>query len=134
MRHFRITVEGKTYEVSVEEFDETIPAATPRVASAPASPPSPRPVAPPAKPVAAAAPLAAADAGDDGDIPSPLAGTIISIDVTIGQHVTQGQQLLVLEAMKMNTYITAPRDGQVVAVKVTPGTAVAEGQALLAIG
>ena len=134
MRNFRITVEGKTYEVSVEELDETIPAPTPRVAPAAASAPSPRPAAAPAKAVAAPVPPAVTEAGSDGDIPSPLAGTVISIDVTIGQHVTQGQQLLVLEAMKMNTFITAPRGGQVVAIKVTPGTAVAEGQALLAIG
>ncbi|MBR0568280.1 biotin/lipoyl-binding protein [Azoarcus sp. L1K30] len=133
MRHFRITVEGRSYDVSVEELDETAPAAPPPgatstpapvIAAAPRTTPVPTP--PPIPP--------ATDALDESNIPSPLAGTVVSIDVTIGQHVTQGQQLVVLEAMKMNTYITAPRDGQIVAVKVTPGTAVAEGQALLAIG
>ncbi|MCK9258699.1 MAG: acetyl-CoA carboxylase biotin carboxyl carrier protein subunit [Azoarcus sp.] len=59
---------------------------------------------------------------------------MVSVDVTVGQHVTQNQQLIVLEAMKMNTYITAPRDGRVTAINVAAGTAVAEGQPLLSIG
>ena len=132
MRNFRITVDGTPYEVSVEELDAAAPSGA---IPAPAPAPAQRPPHPTAAPVAPAGPSpVAAAAGSPGDVPSPLAGTVVSVDVTVGQHVTQNQQLIVLEAMKMNTYITAPRDGRVTAINVAAGTAVAEGQPLLSIG
>tara|TARA_R110001583_G_scaffold195118_1_gene369477 strand:+ start:217459 stop:217863 length:405 start_codon:yes stop_codon:yes gene_type:complete len=134
MRNFRITVDGTPYEVSVEELDAAAPSS-----ANPSPAPSPAPAPHPARPAVAAAaptapPRAAAAAGGAGDVPSPLAGTVVSVDVTLGQHVTKSQQLVVLEAMKMNTYITAPRDGRITAINVAAGTAVAEGQSLLSIG
>lgn len=130
MRNFRITVDGTPYEVSVEELDAVAPdSASP----SPAPSPAPRPARPAAAAAPAAQPPAAADSGA-GDVPSPLAGTVVSVDVAVGQHVTKSQQLVVLEAMKMNTYITAPRDGRITAINVAAGTAVAEGQSLLSIG
>ncbi|PLX75629.1 MAG: acetyl-CoA carboxylase biotin carboxyl carrier protein subunit [Azoarcus sp.] len=133
MRNFRITVDGTPYEVSVEELDAVAPSS-----ASPSPAPSPAPVPRPARPAAAATPAApppaAAADGGAGDVPSPLAGTVVSVDVAVGQHVTKSQQLVVLEAMKMNTYITAPRDGRITAINVAAGTAVAEGQSLLSIG
>ena len=51
----------------------------------------------------------------------------------VGQAVSAGQELLVLEAMKMNNFITAPRDGTVAAFHVAAGDVVAEGQPLLSL-
>jgi biotin carboxyl carrier protein len=131
MKKLRVTVEGKAYEVLVEMLDDT------------GVPSAPRPVAAPASvlaaPVAAAAPApvaakAAAPAGGSGDVPSPLAGKVVSIDVKVGQAVEEGAQVATVEAMKMNTYIYAPKAGTVSAILVNPGDGVEEGSALLRIG
>jgi len=117
MKKLRITVEGKTYEVTVELPDETA-----SVASAPA--------AAAASPIAASATLTTAA---PGSIVSPLGGNVVAINVQVGQEVKEGEQVAVLEAMKMNTFINAPKAGKVAEVLVTVGTAVQEGQALIRI-
>jgi len=128
MKRLRITVEGVAYEVTVEELDGagTAPAVVP-MAAAPA-PAAPRPAAAPV--AAAPAPVAAAG---PGAIPSPLAGTVVSVAVSVGQTVAAGEVLLVLEAMKMNTNISAPQAGTVSAVQVSPGATVTEGQVLITL-
>lgn len=119
MKKLRVTVDGKAYDVVVEILDEgTAAEHTARVESAHVS-------APPAKAPAASGASAA------GDVPSPLAGKVVSVEVKPGQTVEAGAQLLTLEAMKMNTYVFAPAAGTVEAILVTPGDAVAEGQALV---
>ena len=127
MKKLRVTVEGKTYEVLVEMLDDP----TPSPASSPASP-SPAPLSPPPPaPVVAAAPKPAA--GGPGDVPSPLAGKVVSIDVKVGQAVAEGAQVATVEAMKMNTFIYAPKSGTVSAILVNPGDGVEEGGPLLRI-
>lgn len=131
MKKLRITVEGKVYDVQVELLDEgTTAAPAPRnAAPAPAA-------APPPPPAAAAAPVAPAPraAGGGGDVPSPLAGKVVSIDVKVGDTVENGAQVATIEAMKMNTYIYAPKAGKVIEVLAKPGDAVEEGGALLRLG
>ena len=129
MKKLRVTVEGKAYEVLVEILDEPGTSAAPRAPIATPAAPAPAPIAAPA-PVAAAP---AASAGP-GDVPSPLAGKVVSIDVKIGQTVEVGAQVATVEAMKMNTYIYAPKAGAVSAILVNPGDGVEEGTALLRIG
>ncbi len=132
-RHLRITVEGVAYDVTVEELDAGAPSAAPVVPAAPVAPaaPAPRPAAAPAP--APAAPPPAATGGGDGAVVSPLAGTVVSVDVAVGATVTAGQTLVVLEAMKMNTPISAPKAGTVAAISVTAGATVVEGQVLLTL-
>ena len=129
MRNFRITVDGTAYTVSVEELDAGAPEApeAPVTPVAPVAPPAPaRPAATPAAPAPAAT-------GAPGDITSPMAGTVVSFDVAVGQPVSPGQTVMVLEAMKMNTAITAGSGGTVSAIHVAVGASVAEGQLLLSI-
>jgi biotin carboxyl carrier protein len=66
-----------------------------------------------------------------GDIPSPLAGKVVAVSVTVGQQVNAGDELVTLEAMKMNTYVYAPSAGTVAAVYVSAGDAVEENQPLV---
>jgi len=73
--------------------------------------------------VAAGEPLAA-----------PLAGNIFKVNVTVGQEVKEGEVLIILEAMKMETEVKAPRAGKIRSIKVAEGNAVAVGDELLAIG
>jgi len=133
MKKLRITVEGTVYDVTVETLeDDGAPA--PAALSAPpmARPTAPAPAAP-AAPAPAPAPAAAGPAGA-GDIVSPMAGTVVSVDVKVGDTVAAGQQVVMLEAMKMNTPIQAAQGGTVTAVSVQAGVSVAEGQVLLSLG
>jgi len=133
MKKLRVTVEGKSYDVLVEILD----AGTPPAAAVAASPAAPAPVASASisVPVAAAAPAPAraAATGGPGDVASPLAGKLVSIDVKVGQAVEEGAQVATVEAMKMNTYIFAPKTGKVSAILATPGEGVEEGTVLLQI-
>lgn len=125
MKKLRITVEGKAYEVLVEMLDEhqappvTVAHRAP-LASAPVS-------APPASSGGSAA-------AGPGDVVSPLAGRIVSLDVNIGDSVEPGTRLITIEAMKMNTYVNSQAAGKVTAILVNPGDAVEENQPLVTIG
>ncbi len=123
MKKLRVTVDGKAYDVVVEILDEG-------GAPDPIRPAHVEPAHVSAPPVSAPA---ASGAAAPGDVPSPLAGKVVSIDVKPGQQVAAGAQLLTLEAMKMNTYVFASAAGTVKEVLVAPGDAVAEGQALVRI-
>jgi biotin carboxyl carrier protein len=124
MKKLRVTVDGKAYDVLVEVLDEG--GAPARPAAHPAHVESAHVSAP-----AASAPARAAGAAAAGDVPSPLAGKVVSIDVKPGQQVEANAQLLTLEAMKMNTYVFAPGGGTVNEILVSPGDAVEEGQVLV---
>lgn len=126
MKKLRITVEGKTYEVVVESVDDPSTRAA-RVA--------PRAAATAAAPVVMAptASHKAAAGGTANSIRSQLAGRIVSVDVKEGDAVEAGAQVLVLEAMKMNTPVAAVKAGKVSKIHVAAGDTVEEGQALLDI-
>ncbi len=131
MKQLRITVAGQTFDVTVETIGASNePAAAvsaPRVA-APAAPAS-APVQPPSPAPAPAAPVSPAPTAGGAPVPSPLAGKVVSLDVAAGAQVKEGDQLLTLEAMKMNTVIYSPAAGAV-SFAVQPGQAVQEGQVL----
>lgn len=115
MRNFIITVNGKQYEVGVDEVGAT------------ESPKAAVPLAAPA-PVAAAAPAASANGTK---VVSPFPGLIKNVLVQSGAQVKKDQPILVLEAMKMDNDITAPCDGTVT-VNVVKGANV-ESDAVLAV-
>lgn len=128
MKKLRVTIEGKVYEVLVETVDDQGTfAAAPSSSSAPVAAAAPAQVSAPA-----AAPVRAVSGGA-GDVPSPLAGKIVSIDVKVGQKVEEGAQVATIEAMKMNTYIFAPKNGTVAEILANPGDGVEEGTILLRI-
>lgn len=132
IKKLRVTVDGKAYDVTVELPDESVaaaPAAPAPVALPAVTPAAVAPVASPS-PQPAAATVAKAGAND---IPSPLSGRVTAVNAQAGQAVKEGDHLLTLEAMKMNTFITAPRDGRVKEVKVAVGAVVDEGQALVTL-
>ena len=111
-----VTLNGKNYEVEVTECDAVLLNVSDAVAA-------PAPVA--AAPVApAAAPVAAPVAGDGTKVPSPMPGTILSVNVSVGQAVKTGDVLMVLEAMKMENDIVAPCDGTIKQLLVSKGSTV----------
>lgn len=123
-----VTLNGKNYEVEVEETDAVITAITDAapVAAAPAA--APAAAAAPA-PAPAAAPAASA-AGVQ--VTAPMPGNILNVNITMGQAVKRGDVLFILEAMKMENDIVAPEDGVVKQILVQKGAAV-DTDAILAV-
>jgi glutaconyl-CoA decarboxylase len=126
-RKYRVTVNGKAYDVDVEEMGAGAPAAAPApvVAQAPVSAPAP---------VAAPAPAAAPVAAGAGSIESPMPGKVLKILVSQGAPVTAGQLVLILEAMKMENEIYASVAGTVTQLGCKEGDSVNTGDTLLVIG
>ena len=115
MKSYTITVNGTSYEVTVEEhLDGAVSA--PRSAQA----------------VKAPAPAEAKAAGRLS-IVAPMPGKILSVKVKPGDAVKRGQAIMVLEAMKMENEIVAPEDGVVASVEVAAGSSVEAGALLASI-
>ncbi len=134
MKQYTITVNGVSYDVTVEEIGgaPAIPVAAPAA-------PVTAPTAPVAAPAAATAPAAAPAApkafGAQGSVKvnAPMPGTILKLNVTVGQAVKSGDSLCVLEAMKMENDIPAPKDGTVASIEVTKGSSVQSGDVLITL-
>ncbi|KAA0255100.1 MAG: acetyl-CoA carboxylase biotin carboxyl carrier protein subunit [Acidobacteria bacterium] len=128
MKKLRISVNGKVYDVEVQvlEDDERIASPLPLVSPI-AMPAPPAPSAP--VPGAIPAPL---PSGRDADtIRSPIAGTVQKVFVTAGTPVEAKTPVVLLDAMKMDTYIYAPRSGKVSEVAAAPGATVQVGDVLI---
>jgi len=133
MKSYKVTVNGNTYDVGVEEVGgapevKTIQAAAPAPKAAPAPAPAP---APKAAPVAAPAP-AAAPAGA-ADVLAPMPGTVLSVNVAEGDQVKAGQLLLIFEAMKMENELFAQNAGTVKKIYVSKGSALEAGMPVVSI-
>lgn len=116
MKNLRITVNGTAYDVQVEELGAS------SASSAPAAAP-------------AAAPAPAAPAGAAGSIvvKAPMPGTVVNVVVSAGQAVKAGDDLVFIEAMKMETPVKAPQDGTVATVDVAKGESVDSGKVLVTL-
>jgi biotin carboxyl carrier protein len=130
----KITVHGVTYEVDVEILDAEEGFAE----SAPLPPagrtaPTPKRGVPTGLPVATpqTAVSTAPPAAGTSSLLSPIAGTVLELECKVGDQVTEGQPLVVIEAMKMKTAVPAPGEGRIRAVQVAVGDTVREGQVLV---
>lgn len=120
MRNFKVTVNGTTYDVAVEETGSAIAAETPVVAA-------------PATPAAAPAPAPkAAPVGDGTPLKAPMPGMVMNFKVANGAQVKKGEAVLVLEAMKMENDIAACADG-VITFVAAKGANVSTGEVLAVI-
>ena len=120
MKRYTVTVNGKVYDVTVEENNT---GAAPVQSAAPVSAPAA---------AAAPAPSAPAAPAEGTKVNAPMPGTVLKMNVSVGDSVKRGDVLCVLEAMKMENEITAPADGKVT-FAVSKGTMVKTGDALVAI-
>ena len=125
MSKYRITVEGKTYEMDVELIGANGAVVAPVAKTA-------APVV--TAPKAAPAPVAAkpAEVGS-GSVVAPMPGTILKVLKATGDAVKAGEVVLILEAMKMENEITAPASGTVGSLNLTEGSTVAGGDLLFEV-
>ena len=130
---YKVTLNGRTYEVEVEAAEAMLLSEYEAIAPAPvaAAPAAAAPAAPAAAPAAAAAPVVT---GAGEAVNAPMPGTILKVNVSQGQAVKEGDVLCVLEAMKMENEIMAPKAGTVTQVVVAKGSSVNTGDALVVIG
>lgn len=135
MKKFKVTVNGKAYEVEVEEMG-----GAPAAAPAPQAAAAPAQAAPAAPAVPAPAPAATPAPAVGGPIPegaitvkAPMPGKISALKAEAGKAVKRGDIILVLEAMKMQNDITATADGTLHEIRVNPGDNVKTGDVLAVI-
>lgn len=112
MSKYKITLNGKAYELEVELMDGSAP-----VAAAPKAAPK------------AAAPVA----GGAGCVNAPMPGTILRVNKNVGDSVAAGESVVVLEAMKMENDINAPKAGKIKSLSVAQGQTVAAGEFLFEV-
>ena len=113
---YKVTLNGKTYEVEVEAGQAMLVDEYEAYAPAPA-----------------AAPKAAAGAAGAVSVKAPMPGNILDVKVSAGASVKAGDVLVILEAMKMENEILAPQDGTVASVNVNKGDTVNSGDVLVSM-
>ena len=120
MKNYTITVNGTTYDVSVEETGDSGAAAAP----------APKAAAPAPK-AAAPAPKPAASAGAGGvEVKAGAAGKVFKLDTKVGDTVKKGDPVVTIEAMKMEIPVVAPQDGTVASIDCSVGDPCESGQVL----
>ena len=118
MKNYTITVNGNVYQVTVEEgtTDGVVQAATKAVSAPKAAP-------------AAAAPAASVGAGSV-KVNASLQGKVRRVEASVGQSVKAGDNIVILESMKMEIPVVAPQDGTIASIDVSEGAAVENGDVL----
>lgn len=146
MKQYRFKINGNQYNVDINSVEGNIASVSVNGTSyqveledAPAAPVQAVPVqtsviTPAAAPAQAAPAPKPAASGAGKPVTSPLPGVIIAIKVNVGDSVKAGQEVAVLEAMKMENSIEAVQDGTVTAIHVAKGDSILEGAAIVTIG
>ncbi|MDI3501285.1 MAG: glutaconyl-CoA/methylmalonyl-CoA decarboxylase subunit gamma, partial [Thermoanaerobacter sp.] len=125
MKKFKVTVNGKVYEVEVEEIKDkdeisniiqTATVSQPKVTATQAT----------FQPVSKAEAPSSADKGSK-IISAPMPGTILDVKVKEGDRVKRGDVVVILEAMKMENEIMAPEEGVIASIHVSKGSSVNTG-------
>jgi biotin carboxyl carrier protein len=130
MANYTITVNGRSYDVIVEKSGGV---AAPQMAAPLTSAPVSTPVTAPPQATPAPAKPAAPKSSGGTSINAPMPGKVISVNVKTGDSVKKGQELIVVEAMKMHNPVLAATDGVVQEIFVKPGDPIQTGSPLISI-
>lgn len=142
MKNYKFKINGNEYNVAINSIEGNIAdvnvngtAYQVELEEAPAAPVQAVAAAPvQAAPTAPAAPAPKPASGAGKAVTSPLPGVIIAVKVNVGDVVKAGQEVAVLEAMKMENSIEATQDGTITAVHVSKGDSILEGASVVSIG
>jgi|SRR5699024_10078573 len=123
MKNYEIEVNNEIYRVSVKELSDDADISNEQAVSTSNEESEAKPIP---------EPTAQSTASSEGaEVKAPMAGTILNIKVSKGQNISQGDILMVLEAMKMENEIVAPTDGVIGEIFVSPNDRVESDQVLL---
>ena len=131
MKSYAITVNGIVYDVTVEErVGGYVAPVAPVVTAAPVALAAPVAPAAPAAPVAPAAPAAPAATGTAGSInvEAQIQGKVLRIEAPVGTAVKSGDNVIIIESMKMEIPIVAPQDGTIASINVKEGEMIDAGK------
>lgn len=133
MKQYKVTVNGQSYDVTLEELGAANAPAARAAAPAVVAAPAPASVhqAAPAQVTAPAPAAVVASVAGSVSVKAPMPGTVLSFKVAAGQGVKRGDVLLILEAMKMENEIVAPQAGKVAVLRVPAGASVNTGDPLV---
>lgn len=137
LRRLRVTIEGRSYDVTVEDLTSTdnvlypAPSSMPPVATSRGEAPPPAPMPSPAAPPGSSG--ISGDDSSDGAVVSSMSGVLNDLLVDVGQRVEEGDVVAHIEAMKMKTPLVAARSGTVVSIELSVGQAVLAGQTVLTL-
>jgi glutaconyl-CoA/methylmalonyl-CoA decarboxylase subunit gamma len=146
MKKFKFTINGNVYEVDIKNVEDNVAELevngtfyTVEVDKALQTTKTPKLIRSSSIPSTDSHPSVAKTSNPvspkgSGHIKSPLPGTILEIYVKVGDIVSVGQKLLVLEAMKMENSIDSDKDGKVLSISVNKGDSVMEGDVIITIG
>lgn len=123
MKKYNVTVNGVTYEVEVEEAGSVSSVSDTAVKAAPAPAAAPAP----------SAPAKQAPAAGSATVNAPMPGTILKMNVKVGDKVEKDSLICVLEAMKMENEIFTPTAGTVVQINAPQGASVASGDVIVTL-
>ncbi|ASQ90648.1 biotin attachment protein [Prosthecochloris sp. GSB1] len=113
--NYTVTVDGRAYNVTVAEGSGAVQSVSP------------------APSAAAPAQAAAETQGDGSPVEAAMPGSVVAIEVEVGDSVSEGDDVMIIEAMKMESPVKAPKSGKVVSIEVAPGDTVATGDVLMYI-
>lgn len=134
MKRYNITVNGKAYDVAVEEINgASAPVVAPVTTPVVSAPVAPKPVVAPTPVAPTSAPTPTPVVAEGTKVESPMPGVIIDVKASVGDTVSSGQAIIVLEAMKMENDIVAPCSGKITSITVEKGDNVGSGQVIATI-
>ena len=137
MKKYNVTVNGVVYEVVVEEADGTAvsaPAAAPAVTPAPVAAPAPAVTPATAAPAPAATAPKASGAQGSIKVVAPMPGTILKLNVKVGDTLKANDLVCILEAMKMENEIFTAEGGVVKSIEAAQGASVNAGDVIITLG
>lgn len=141
MKKYRFTINGSDYDVQIKDIEDNIAEVDVNgtryevlLHNEIKTSKTPRLVRKPLEKLPGEGQIKKKEVNGKHEVTAPLPGTILKLNISVGDMVTEGQNLLVMEAMKMENQVQTTKGGEVVAIKVKVGDAVQQDDILIEIG
>ncbi|WP_372947146.1 biotin/lipoyl-containing protein [Mariniphaga sp.] len=141
MKKYKFTISGSDYEVHIKDIEDNIAEVDVNgtryevvVHNEIKTSKTPRLVRKPLEKMPGEGQIKKKESSGKHEVTAPLPGTILKLNISVGDMVSEGQNLLVMEAMKMENQVQTTKGGEVLAIKVNVGDSVQQDDVLIEIG